>query len=95
MLGTINLYLLHGAHPGDGIAAVLQNDLRRAVSRWSFDEVSLKRLVMYLDNRVPASAWGSQERIEAWCALPLDVRERVVNDSAHAVYFRRRMEQGE
>ncbi len=90
VLGTLDLWLRRGLHPGDGMLAVLENDLRAAVARWDDDFVSLRVLCRYLWNRCPANAYGSPEAVEGWRMLPNDVRDKLTNDSAHAVYFARR-----
>ena len=53
--------------PGGFLTAVLENDLKNAVSR--ADDISKKHIadiVTYLYNYVPSACWGSKEKVEEW-----------------------------
>ena len=62
-------YLEAGIPPGAFLKAVLENDLRDAVTHG--DEASLAGLVplvRYLYHEVPHECWGSPGAVEAWMA---------------------------
>ena len=63
-------YLVDGIRPGSFLAAVLENDLREAVTRANPVEnfLTLPSLVRFLFNEAPAHAWGSPERVTVWSA---------------------------
>ena len=61
------LYLVCGIRPGGYCLAVLENNLREAYAMG--DEASLagqRKTVTWLWNEVPASCWGSPEKVAAW-----------------------------
>jgi hypothetical protein len=63
-------YLLYGLPPGSFYMAVLTNDLCAAVGRADVENrIALADHVRFLYNCVPASAWGSQERVDKWMAI--------------------------
>ena len=62
-------YLEHGILPGSFLTAVIRNDLQQACLL--ADEENFKNLphiVRWFVNEVPASAWGSRARMQAWTA---------------------------
>jgi len=66
---SITRYLEHGVMPGDFLTAVLSNDLFSAFAK--ADETSLAELhglVGWCYYELPHDAWGSRERVEAYCA---------------------------
>ena len=67
--GALARYVECGFMPGGFLTAVLNNDLFGAVTR--ADELNvqvLPEIVRYVYNELPASCWGSTERMEAYAA---------------------------
>ncbi len=68
MHSGIRLYLLRGILPGSFLTAVLENNLAAAASQ--ADDANRELLFDYanfLYNHFPSDAWGSPEKIKAWC----------------------------
>lgn len=62
-------YIMHGHEPGDFLRAVLENDLKGAVSRAdAANRASIANYVAFLYNYAPTPCWGSAERVHAWIA---------------------------
>ena len=59
-------YLLRLYPPGDGVAAVLKNDLMGAMSRCDIETV--KSLSSFVYNHVPANLCGSAAAFDEWVA---------------------------
>lgn len=59
-------YFLEGIRPGDFLQAVLKNDLREATVRNAGDPYDLHKLIIWLNNCVPAPSWGSPQDVERW-----------------------------
>ena len=69
--------------PGSFLCAVLENDLRKAVQ--SADPVSygaLRAIVEWCWNELPADAWGSPEKMDAWAAWEGGPTEECGNPAA-------------
>jgi len=67
MMGGLTRYVQDRILPGDFLAAVISNDLARAVG--CADEENLKNLpayVAWLYNKAPMNCWGSREAMGAW-----------------------------
>lgn len=58
-------YVQTGLLGGNFIHAVLTNDLVFAVTRAGPD-VDVKEVVLYCCRELPASSWGSYEKVDAW-----------------------------
>ncbi len=60
-------YVNQRLHPGQFLAAVLENNLQESISR-ADDEclLNLPVIVIYIYNNVPGSCWGSPEKVKAW-----------------------------
>lgn len=72
-------YVLRGVPPGEGSfqEAVLCNDLKESFGR--ADDVNREALfdiVSWCYCYLPAPAWGSAEKVTAWCALVQEHNER-------------------
>jgi hypothetical protein len=64
------LYFEQGIDPGEGITAILHNNLRAAVLRVDPDTLALlPAICMWLQNYAPHNAWGSAEIVEHWAAM--------------------------
>lgn len=62
-------YVLQGVPVGQFLTAVLDNDLREAVSRADPDSMAgLKTLMQFLYGFTPAGCWGSARNRKAWQA---------------------------
>jgi hypothetical protein len=60
-------YVEHRILPGDFLYAVLTNDLRGAFGRAdSYNRASLFQIVQFCHCEIPASCWGSVEKVSAW-----------------------------
>lgn len=82
----IDEYVRERTYVGGFLAAVLENDLRNAVSR--ADGLNLSLLpdyVRYLYNHCPAPCWGSPEKVEAW--LEGGIRRHEPYEPPHPVSY--------
>lgn len=62
-------YIEEGAESGGFIAAVVENDLRRAVESADFvNRRALDGYVMFLNNYAPPACWGSPSKVGRWVA---------------------------
>lgn len=62
-------YVEHGVEPGGFLAAVLANDLVIACGHASFaTRAIIWHVVDLIYNEIPASSWGSPEKVAAWIA---------------------------
>ena len=60
-------YVETGELHGHFLTAVLENDLREAVSRADLNNRrNLTEIVMYCLNHIPYQCWGSKERVAEW-----------------------------
>jgi len=69
-------YLVHGFEPGSFFISVLANDFMGAINRSHPGNTvsALKRLVGWIRDYMPPTAWGSYGAVKAW--VDLDTRER-------------------
>ena len=64
---VVNRRLVDRRQPGRFLVALLQNDLRAAVTLADLEnEIALGRWITLLTEYVPAECWGSPERVSAW-----------------------------
>ena len=89
MMGGLRRYIERGIHPGDFLTAVICNDLREAVGRADDTNIAnLPAYVAYLHNEVPAIAWGSIKRMQAWMeARRLDEERELIKPTFDGVPF--------
>ena len=67
MQSAITRYLEHGVNPGGFVTAVLENNLSEAVCRADdTNSTLLREYIMVMTWMLPAHAWGSRSRVEAW-----------------------------
>ena len=65
--GGMKRYLESGILPGGFLQACLRNDLSDAVLRADDETLPhLRDVVWFLNNEVPAPAWGSQKKTDEW-----------------------------
>ena len=70
MMGGLERYINHGIMPGHFLTAVLENDLKEAVSQ--ADDNNMKNIpayMGYLYNEAPSGCYGSPEKVKAWTKL--------------------------
>ena len=72
-------YLVNGFDPGGFYTAVLANDFMSAVTRsHPGNQIdTLKGLVGWISNTMPAAAWGSYDRVRTWLKIS-DLDRRTV-----------------
>lgn len=67
MMGAIQRYIDRGINPGDFLTAVIDNNLKEAVSRADDENLeNLPAFVAYFYNEAPGGCWGSPENRRAW-----------------------------
>ena len=70
MMGGLERYINHGIAPGGFLTAVLENDLKEAVSRADdINMINIPAYVGYLYNEAPSGCYGSPEKVKAWIEL--------------------------
>ncbi len=75
-LDALQDYIDTGNEHGGFVMAVLENDLRGAVSRADVYNIAvLKDIVMWLSSNAPTACWGSPEKVKAWMKLKRFARE--------------------
>ncbi|MHA1225285.1 MAG: hypothetical protein ACTSR2_01435 [Candidatus Hodarchaeales archaeon] len=68
MRGSIERYLEQGIRPGDFLYYVLCNNFAMAVAYADRENIrNLPAYAYWLMNELPMDAWGSKEKVEAWC----------------------------
>lgn len=69
LIDGLRRYALDGGYVGNFLTAVIDNDLREAVSRGDDNSLAgLKPIVQFLYNYCPAPCHGSPAKREAWQA---------------------------
>ena len=65
--GGMQRYLEEGMLPGQFLQAVLKNDLADAFARADVESMqAMVGIVAWLHMECPGTAWGSEEKIQAW-----------------------------
>lgn len=60
-------YIYDRIKPGHFLTAVLENDLKEAVTRADEDTLKvIRNIVWYVYNCLPGKSWGSPEIVKAW-----------------------------
>lgn len=66
-LPAMELYLMHGIHPGSFLMAVLRNDLADAALRADHtNSPILGNIVRWVLYNAPVDSWGDDRRVNAW-----------------------------
>ena len=75
-------YLVYGFNPGSFFTSVLANDFAGAMSRShpSNTVSSLKRLVGWIQEFVPPTAWGSYAAVHSWTVLDASRRRQILEE---------------
>ena len=64
---AIDDYVANGWEPGGFVSAVLENNLSEAFGRADLENRrDLFEIVQYVYNCIPATCWGSREKVKAW-----------------------------
>ncbi len=73
---SILRHVEHGIEPGGFIEAVLENDLKEALGRGDLESLAnLFAIVSFCYNDIPAGAWGSPKKVQAWRRQVIQDRE--------------------
>lgn len=65
--GALIRYIVNRFEPGGFLTAVLSNDLFGAVNRADRENLqALENICQFVYSDMPASSWGSPERVSAW-----------------------------
>ncbi|MDP3703891.1 MAG: hypothetical protein Q8R78_05845 [Candidatus Omnitrophota bacterium] len=76
MMDAIRRYIDEGLRPGDFLTAVIDNDLKEAVSRADDENLAnLPAFICYFYNEAPAGCWGSRENRLAFLKKHSEERE--------------------
>lgn len=80
-------YLVHGVEPGSFFTAVLANDFMGAVSHSHPANTirALKALVGWINDCMPADAYGSYTAVKEWCKMDEDDRKHCLIQH-HLIY---------
>jgi len=75
-------YLVYGFNPGSFFTSVLANDFVGAVNRSHPGKSisALKRLVGWMRDYMPATAWGSYGAVKAWVDLDASQRRQILEE---------------
>lgn len=75
-------YLVHGFNPGSFFTSVLANDFVGAMSRSHPANTvqAMKSLVGWIQNYMPAGAWGSRDAVKSWAALDESFRRQILEE---------------
>jgi len=73
-------YLVYGYEPGSCFGAVLANDFVGAMrsSHPSNTVTAFKALAGWIHSHVPPQAYGSYNRVQAWCELDTEERRGIL-----------------
>ena len=68
-IDCIDRYVNYRVPPGSFVRACLENNLKEAFGRADDANArAMKKIVIYMYNKIPAHCWGSPERVKAWLA---------------------------
>lgn len=73
-------YLVHGYNPGSCFTSVLANDFAGAIQRSHPANTieAFKALTGWINDTVPAEAYGSYKEVSDWCYLTNDARREIL-----------------
>jgi len=67
MVGSVKMYIEQGISGGGFLTALFENNLSSAFSNAdNVNTEAMKEWTVFLFNYVPASCWGSKEKVQAW-----------------------------
>ena len=75
-------YLVYGFNPGSFFTSVLANDFVGAMSHSHPSNAvsALKRLVGWMQDYMPATAWGSYAAVKSWTSLDESFRRQILEE---------------
>ena len=75
-------YLVYGYKPGSCFTAVLANDFVGAMSRSHPANTvqAMKSLVGWIQDYMPAGAWGNYDAVKSWAALDESFRRQILEE---------------
>ena len=80
-------YLVYGYGPGSFFGHVLSNNFAKAIlsSHPNNTIEALKRLVGWMRDTLPKEAWGSYDKVDAWCDINTKQR-RIILEHNQLIY---------
>jgi hypothetical protein len=79
VLRSLERYVEHGHPPGGFLTAALSNNLTEAVGAADDENTErLQAIVGYMYNCLPASAWGSRDKVVEWALMDKEERGRLL-----------------
>jgi hypothetical protein len=81
-VGVMERYVLHGLHPGGFFSSLLANNMMDAMARCHLlnPTKDIKMLCLWVVNICPYEAWGSYEKVVAWCKLDEKARRIILEE---------------
>jgi len=78
LVESIKLYVERGIPTGGFLYAVLSNNLSESFGRADLENrLALYEIVQYIYHNIPADAWGSRDKVEAWLKAKREERELI------------------
>jgi hypothetical protein len=73
-------YLVYGYQPGSFFTYVLANNFTKAIlsSHPGNTIETLKNLAGWMRDTLPEEAWGSYDKVDAWCDMPWAMRRSIL-----------------
>jgi hypothetical protein len=77
---VMDRYIVHGLHPGGFFTSLLANNMMNAMgSCHQLNPVkAIKSLCVWVQNSCPSEAWGSYDKVAAWCKLTQEERRIIL-----------------
>ena len=81
MIHAVNNYVIHRTRPGSAMSGLLQKDLGKFMGYADAKSIAgLKLAYLWVYNRIPRAAWGSEEKYTDWtCGIAEDQAEIIEN----------------
>lgn len=68
MTNGVKRYIQHGVKPGHFLTALFSNDLVGSLNRADeANTAAMRQWAAFLYWEMPTNAWGSLEKVKAWC----------------------------
>jgi hypothetical protein len=73
-------YLVYGYGPGSCFSAILANDFAKAIRSSHPNNTigAFKALVGWMRDTLPKEAWGSYDKVDAWCDINTKQRRSIL-----------------
>jgi hypothetical protein len=80
-------YLVYGYHPGSFFGYVLSNNFAKAILSSHIGNTieALKHLAGWMRDTLPEEAWGSYNKVDAWCDINEEQRRIILEE--HRLIF--------